>query len=153
MDNKTAEERSRNMSRIRSQNTKPEVFVRKTLFAAGYRYRLYDGKLPGKPDLVLKKHRTAVFIQGCFWHGHEGCSKATVPETRKDFWIRKIQGNKARDVKNREELADEGWRVLWIWEFALATREERENLLPRFEKWLASDESFGEIRRQSIKRT
>lgn len=140
------------MSRIRSKNTKPEVFVRKTLFAAGYRYRLYEGKLPGKPDLVLKKHKTAVFIQGCFWHGHENCSRAAVPETRAEYWIPKILGNKERDAKHKEELLAAGWRVLWIWECALATREGRENLLAGFEAWLSSGDSFGEIRRQPAKR-
>lgn len=88
------ETRSYNMSRIRSKDTKPEMIVRQFLYRAGYRYRLHDKKLPGKPDLVLRKYKTVILVHGCFWHGHEGCKYFVVPKTRKDWWLNKINSNK-----------------------------------------------------------
>ena len=111
--------RSFNMSRVRSKDTKPEMIVRKALFAKGFRYRLHDKKLPGKPDIVLKKYKTVIFIHGCFWHGHIKCKYFVVPKTRTRFWLNKIYINKANDVKARKALQKEGWKVLTIWECAL----------------------------------
>lgn len=107
--------RSRMMSGIRGKNTKPEILVRKTLQAQGYRFRLHDKTLPGKPDIVLKKHKTVVFVHGCFWHGHD-CKYFKWPKTRPEFWRKKILGNKQRDAKHQNELRDLGWNVKVIWE-------------------------------------
>ena len=91
--------RSYNMSRIKGKNTKPEMLVRKYLFAHGFRYRLHSKKLPGKPDIVLPKYRTVIFVHGCFWHGHKSCKYYTVPKTNTEWWLNKIDGNKANDSK------------------------------------------------------
>jgi DNA mismatch endonuclease (patch repair protein) len=108
--------RSYNMSRIRSKDTKPEILVRKFLFANGFRYRLHDKKLPGKPDIVLPKYKTVIFIQGCFWHGHERCKYYVVPKTKTDWWLNKINVNKANDLKAFTSLKEKGWNVIEIWE-------------------------------------
>ncbi|UEG54906.1 DNA mismatch endonuclease Vsr [Mucilaginibacter daejeonensis] len=110
------ETRSFNMSRIRGKDTKPELLVRKFLFAAGFRYRLHDKKLPGKPDIVLPKYKTAIFIHGCFWHGHEGCRYYVVPKTRSEWWLNKITSNKIKDSRDILSLKEEGWKILTIWE-------------------------------------
>lgn len=107
------------MSGIRAKNTKPEMIVRKLLHSAGFRYRLHGRELPGKPDLVLRKHRTVIFVHGCFWHGHENCALFRLPKSRTDFWETKIHGNINRDSLHLEELANAGWRVALIWECAL----------------------------------
>ena len=146
MDNKTAAERSRNMSKIRSVDTKPEIVIRKRLFADGFRYRLHDKKLPGKPDIVLKKYRAAGFINGWFWHGHEGCKYSRIPETHADFWAEKIGRNKERDTKERQALADAGWRVLVIWTCALRNKAAVESTYDALKKWLTeSNSDFAEI--------
>ena len=106
--------RSYNMSQVKGKNTKPELLVRKYLFAKGLRYKLHDKKLPGKPDIVLPKYQTVVFIHGCFWHGHENCQRATVPKTRTEFWLNKIEGNKKRDKQNIELLEKSGWKVFVV---------------------------------------
>jgi DNA mismatch endonuclease (patch repair protein) len=111
--------RSYNMSRIRSKDTKPEMLVRKYLFARGFRYRLHDKKLPGKPDLVFPKYRTVLFINGCFWHGHEGCKYFVIPQTNTDRWTEKIRTNKANDEKKSRILTEAGWKVITIWECEL----------------------------------
>jgi DNA mismatch endonuclease, patch repair protein len=110
--------RSRMMAGIKGKNTKPEIIVRKALHAAGFRFRLHDMKLPGKPDIVLPKYRAVVFVHGCFWHGHD-CRLFKLPKSRKAFWAAKIEGNKVRDVKTTLELVQANWRVLTIWECAL----------------------------------
>jgi len=107
--------RSYNMSRIKGKNTKPEMLVRKLLFSKGFRYRLHDKRLPGKPDIVLPKYKTVIFINGCFWHGHESCKNSTIPKTRAEWWQEKINGNKENDRKNIEILKSEGWDVKVIW--------------------------------------
>ena len=104
------------MSRIKSKNTKIELVVRKYLFAKGYRYRLNDRTLPGKPDIVMRKYKTVIFIHGCFWHRHSGCKEATVPKTRTDFWEKKFQANIRNDQKNEKLLRDMGWNVIVVWE-------------------------------------
>jgi len=111
--------RSYNMSKISGKNTKPEILVRKYLHSEGFRFRLHDRKLPGKPDIVLRKYNTVVLINGCFWHGHENCKYFKVPKTRTDFWLNKINTNKERDKINKIKLEDLGWRVIEIWECEL----------------------------------
>jgi DNA mismatch endonuclease, patch repair protein len=113
------ETRSYNMSQIKGKNTKPEILVRKFLFANGFRYRLHDLKLPGKPDIVLPKYKTVIFINGCFWHGHKGCKYFVVPKTRTEWWLDKIVQNKKSDSKNFAKLTDLGWKVFTIFECQL----------------------------------
>lgn len=107
------------MSHVKSKNTKPEVLVRRFLFAHGFRFRLYRKDLPGKPDIVLPKYKTAIFINGCFWHGHENCKYAKLPETNHEFWLNKINGNVQRDITTSDRLAEMGWRVFTIWQCEL----------------------------------
>ena len=104
------------MSKIRSKDTKPELALRKTLFARGLRYRVNDKKLPGKPDIVLPKYKTVIFLHGCFWHRHEGCKYAYTPKTNTEFWVDKITSNKERDKINFQILTELGWNVLTVWE-------------------------------------
>ena len=122
----TPEQRSYNMSRIRGKNTKPEELVRKYLFSQGFRYRKNDARLPGKPDIVLPKYKTVVFVNGCFWHAHEGCKYFVWPKNNEEFWENKIQGNVLRDMKNQKALADSGWNIVIVWECELkpAIREQ-----------------------------
>lgn len=115
MDRITKEHRSWNMSRIRSKDTKPEITVRKYLYARGIRYRLH-AQLPGRPDIVMKKRRIAVFVNGCFWHGHTGCKYFRLPKTRNTFWSAKINGTVSRDIRNYESLEKAGWKCKVIWE-------------------------------------
>jgi len=112
------EQRRLNMSRIRGRDTKPEMLVRRGLHARGLRYKLHDRTLPGRPDLVFPKYRTAVFVHGCFWHAH-GCLLSKLPTSRRDFWTKKLEGNICRDRKAVEALRAMGWRVLVVWECAL----------------------------------
>lgn len=123
------EVRSYNMSRIRSKNTKPEIKVRKYLFSNGFRYRLHQKNLPGKPDIVLKKYNTVIFIHGCFWHGHDGCKYFVVPKTRTAWWLEKIRKNKLNDQVNMEKLKQIGWKVIVIWECELKKDKETPTLL------------------------
>ena len=116
MDTVSKKKRSEIMSRIRGKNTKPELIVRKYLSSKGYRYKLHDKNLPGRPDLVLKKHQTAVFVNGCFWHQHPGCKKATSPKSNNVYWDAKLAKNVDRDKKNIETIENEGWRCLILWE-------------------------------------
>lgn len=108
--------RSRMMAGIRGKNTKPELEVRRYLHRSGLRYRLHDRNLPGKPDLVFPKFKTVVEVRGCFWHRHEGCSKAYIPKSNQKFWIEKFEGNVERDNRNDRKLEGLGWRVIVIWE-------------------------------------
>ena len=114
------EHRSWNMSRIRGKNTKPEMILRSLLHRAGFRYRLHDKRLPGKPDLVLPKHKTAIFVNGCYWHRHEGCPRATTPKTNTAFWTKKFEETVERDARKKSELIESGWRVVTVWECELA---------------------------------
>ena len=111
--------RSYNMSQIKGSNTKPEILVRKFLFSNGLRYKLHDKNLSGKPDIVLPKFESVVFVHGCFWHGHKNCSEAKKPKSNSEFWKTKIVSNQQRDRKNIESLSKLGWRVLTIWECQL----------------------------------
>ncbi len=115
-DSISTEKRSWNMARIKSKNTQIELAVRKYLFTRGFRYRLHVRNLPGKPDLVLKKYNTVIFVHGCYWHQHAGCKYATIPKTRIEFWKNKFQANIRNDSKNTELLEQMGWRVLIVWE-------------------------------------
>ena len=120
-DNHTPEVRSYNMSRIRSKDTKPEILVRKFLFANGFRYRKNAKELPGCPDIVLSKYRTVIFVQGCFWHMHN-CGRFHWPTTNQEYWERKIYRNVESDKINKEQLQALGWKVLTVWECELKTK-------------------------------
>ena len=111
--------RSNNMSRIKGKDTKPEMLVRKFLHAHGFRYRLHVKELPGRPDIVLPKYKTVIFVHGCFWHGHEGCTYFVVPKTRTEWWVNKINQNKYRDADKYRALIDDCWKVIIIFECAL----------------------------------
>ena len=113
------ETRSYNMSQIKGKDTKPELLVRKFLFAQGFRYKLHDKTLPGKPDMVLPKYRTVIFVHGCFWHGHQNCKYFTIPKTRTQWWMDKINRNKANDEKAIKALKKDGWKVVVVWECGL----------------------------------
>lgn len=113
------ETRSYNMSRIRGKNTKPEELVRKYLFAQGFRYRKNDARLPGKPDIVLPRYKTVIFVNGCFWHAHEGCRYFVWPKNNAEFWKKKIGGNIERDAKNKRLLTELGWEIIVVWECEL----------------------------------
>jgi len=115
----TKEVRSYNMSQIRSKNTKPELVVRKYLFARGFRYRLHSKELPGKPDIVLPKYRTVIFVHGCFWHGHEGCKYFVVPKTKTEWWLNKIVRNKQLDKEHIKKLRSNKWNVITLFECKL----------------------------------
>jgi len=112
----TPEIRSLNMSHIRSKDTKPELAVRKFLFLKGLRYRVHKKNLPGTPDIVLLKYKTIIFVHGCFWHGHDGCHYSVIPETRTEWWKKKIERTKQLDFQNKNKLEKEGWRVITIFE-------------------------------------
>lgn len=122
------ETRSYNMSKIRSKDTKPELFVRKFLHSHGFRYRLHVKDLPGKPDIVLPKYKTVIFVNGCFWHGHNGCRYYVIPKTRTDWWIDKINKNKSNDEKSKQKLIELGWNVLEIWECDLKKNIQSDTL-------------------------
>jgi len=116
------------MSRIKGKDTKPEMLVRKFLHANGYRYKLHDKKLPGKPDIVLPKYHTVIFVHGCFWHGHTNCKYFTVPKTRTKWWTDKINGNKANDEKAIKALKKDGWKVITVWECQLKSAKAEKTL-------------------------
>ena len=116
------------MAAIRSKDTKPEIIVRRGLWKRGFRYRLNSPKLPGHPDLVLRKYRTCIFVNGCFWHGHEGCRYYTIPKTNTEFWVNKVKRNKERDSKVQHELAAMGWYSITIWECELKPVKREDTL-------------------------
>lgn len=123
------------MSAIRGKNTKPEVLVRKFLFSRGLRYRIHVRRLPGCPDIVLRKYRTVIFVDGCFWHGHEGCKHYRLPSTNVDFWRAKIERNRERDEAAAAKLRELGWRVIRLWECELSPASRRVETL----EWLYRD--------------
>jgi len=116
VDHLTKEKRSWNMSRVKGKNTKPELVVRSFLHNNGYRFRLHRKDLPGKPDIVLPKYNTVVFIHGCFWHQHKNCKRATIPKTNKKYWIPKLQKNIENDKRYTKELKSLGWKIIILWE-------------------------------------
>lgn len=122
------ETRSYNMSQVKARDTKPELIVRRFLFSNKLRYRLYDKKLQGKPDIVLRKYKTIIFIHGCFWHGHENCKYSALPKTRTEFWSDKIESNKNRDNKNIDQLRSDGWNVLIVYECELKKGKQEHTL-------------------------
>jgi len=127
------EVRSYNMSRIKGKNTKPEILLRKLLFKHGFRFRIHVKNLPGKPDIVLPKYKTVIFVHGCFWHGHEGCKYFVMPKTRTEFWSKKIHANIQRDQMAESLLKEKGWRIVKVWECDLKSiniEKTLENLLP-----------------------
>ena len=124
--------RSRNMSRIRSRDTQPEMIVRRAVHALGYRFRLHDPNLPGTPDLVFKSRKKIIFVHGCFWHQHEGCKRATIPKSNTDYWIPKLKRNKDKDQVAWDSLTGNGWQVLIIWECELANPDRLKQRLSEF---------------------
>ena len=128
-DVKTPEERSRNMAAVKGKDTKPEMIVRKYLFSRGLRFRVQVRKLPGTPDIVLPKYKTAIFVNGCFWHGHEGCKYFRLPKSNVEFWKEKIERNIERDKESMQALFDLGWKVVRVWECELRNKANREETL------------------------
>jgi len=124
MDRLSAERRSWLMSRVGCINTMPELVVRKLLFSLGFRYRLHDARLPGRPDIVFRGRCKAIFVNGCFWHGHEGCRYGRLPKSRIEFWAGKIERNRERDRQNEDRLREMGWRSLTVWQCELKNLEE-----------------------------
>ena len=120
---KVSEQRSRNMSAIKSKNTKPEIKVRKVLHSMGYRFRLHRKNLPGSPDIVLPKYKTVIFVHGCFWHRHENCKYASTPKTRQEFWEAKFRENINRDKLNQENLSSKGWKIIVVWECEIKDKD------------------------------
>lgn len=139
MDNLTAEQRHINMSAIRSCDTKPEMLVRKYLHSQGFRYGLHNHKLPGSPDIVLRKYKTVIFINGCFWHGHEGCKYYRLPKSNIEFWQTKIERNRHRDIETIEALKAKSWRVITIWECELRNIAQRSETLIQLVKDIKGD--------------
>ena len=136
----------RMMSGIRGRDTKPEIAVRKALFAAGFRFRLHRRDLPGAPDVVLPGRKVAIFVHGCFWHRHDGCRFAAEPSTRPEFWNTKLAGNALRDRRNIERLRVLGWRVLVVWECAIRDRSMSVGLPGILAEWVRGEETEGELR-------
>lgn len=124
--------RSLVMSRVKGKDTRPEMVVRRLVFAAGYRYRLHVRSLPGSPDLVFRARRKVIFVHGCFWHRHEHCSLARLPKSRVEFWTEKLNGNKARDERIYDALTEAGWEVLVVWECELKHREQLDKRIRSF---------------------
>ena len=122
-DKMTPEQRHHSMSQVKRKNTKPEILVRRFLFAHGFRFRIHVSTLPGKPDIVLRKYKTIIFVNGCFWHGHEDCHIYSFPKSNIEFWKRKIEQNKERDLKERIQLRMMGWHVIQIWECQLKPKQ------------------------------
>lgn len=133
--------RSYNMSQIKSKNTKPEEMVCKYLFSRGFRYRKNDKRYPGKPDIVLPKYKTVIFVNGCFWHKHEGCRYFVVPKSNTEFWMNKINRNAERDAENTKKLIDMGWKVVTVWECDLK-KGKKENTLNGLVLEIEQQESF-----------
>jgi len=140
MDRLTPDRRRWNMSRIRGQNTAPERRVRSLLHHRGFRFSLRRKELPGKPDIVLPRFHTVVFVHGCFWHRHAGCRNAVVPKTRTEFWARKLSGNVERDHQNVEDLKQLGWKILVVWECEL---DDESALQKRLFRSLMANASHG----------
>lgn len=140
----SSKKRSAMMSGIHSKDTKPELAVRKALFASGFRYRLHNPSLPGSPDIVLAKYRVAVFVHGCFWHMHQDCRYSRMPSTRIDFWSKKLTANAARDKRVTDELLTLGWRVLVIWECHVRATRNRSDLQVQLSEWIRGNSMMGE---------
>lgn len=120
------------MTNIRSRHTKPEIIVRSLIHRLGFRFRLHDARLPGKPDIVLRKYNSVIFVHGCFWHRHKGCKRSTMPKTNYEYWKPKLTGNEKRDAKHVKELENLGWKVLIVWECETKEIEALQIKLHRF---------------------
>lgn len=144
-DIKSKEERSKNMAAVKGKNTKPEMIVRKYLFLKGMRYRIHVKSLPGNPDIVLPKYKTVVFINGCFWHGHDACKYNRLPKSNIDFWESKIKNNKIRDILNESKLKEQGWRVIRIWECEIRRVQDRNLSLERLYKQIVEPNTSYEV--------
>lgn len=131
-DRLTTEQRGALMARISGKDTKPELFVRRLLHAAGYRYRLHARELAGRPDIVFRRRRKAIFVHGCFWHSHPGCRRAGIPATRAAFWEEKLRRNRERDLRVQDALCGDGWDVLIVWECSLRDPGALKDLLLEF---------------------
>ncbi len=141
--------RSKNMSAIRSKDTKPEIYLRKLLFAEGYRYRIAEKSIPGHPDMFLRKYNTAIFVHGCFWHRHQGCKYAYTPKSRVEFWQKKFDDNVRRDVVVRTALQENSIKCLIVWECVIKKAKDqavKDFLLTEIVQFLSSDELYLEIR-------
>lgn len=145
------ETRSRMMSGIRGKDTKPEIVVRKLLHKHGFRFRLHRKDLPGRPDIVLPKHRAVVFVNGCYWHGHDDCHLFRLPASRREFWEKKISDNRTRDLNVRKSLADAGWKVIDVWECAIIKGRKlpEDELVRCFRDAIESDDNAAVIRSPS----
>lgn len=135
------------MSSVGQKDTGPEILLRSALHKRGTRYRLHDRKLPGSPDLVLRRYRAVIFVHGCYWHDH-GCYRSTKPKTRQDFWLEKFRANKERDARNVALLCAQGWRVLTVWECSLIGKwaDSPEHVAKQVRSWLSGREHAGQIR-------
>ncbi len=142
----TPEKRSVLMAKIRSKNTKPEILIRKRLFAHGFRYKIHT-KLPGKPDIVLKKYNAIIFVHGCFWHGHD-CHLFVQPKTRSEFWSDKIDRNRLNDIRSTKALKKSGWRVATIWECSIRGKAKlsEEKIMRKLISWLLSNSPLLELK-------
>lgn len=149
MDIKSPEERSKNMAAIHSKNTKPEIYLRKLLFAKGYRYRVNSKSVPGHPDIYMKKYNTVIFVNGCFWHRHEGCKYAYMPKSRIEFWQKKFDANMKRDETVRKELAELKIKQIIVWECTVKKMGKdnvyRDKILGQITDFLGSADYFWEI--------
>jgi DNA mismatch endonuclease (patch repair protein) len=133
--------RSYIMSRVRQKDTRIEVFLRSRLHREGFRFRKNYRRLPGSPDIVLPKYRAALFVHGCFWHGHDNCPKGRRPGTRTDYWVPKIKDNKQRDARKAEELTTEGWRVAVVWQCSLDDKTRSDSTVRRLAEWIADTDT------------
>lgn len=144
------ETRSRMMSGIRGKDTRPELLLRRALHARGFRYRLHSQTVTGRPDLVLPKHRAAIFVHGCFWHRHEGCRFASTPATRPEFWAAKFAANLRRDQNVVATLKEEGWRIAIVWECALKKQNNFQSAIEQLAGWIIQEATFLEIGENEI---
>ena len=134
MDVHDSQTRSYNMSQIKGKDTRPELIVRHQLFKSGFRYRIHVKKLPGKPDIVLSKYKTVIFVHGCFWHKHKGCKNFVLPKTRTKWWLEKINKNVQRDKKNIKKLEQLGWKIFVVWECELKADKKQQTFNNLYEK-------------------
>ena len=131
MDTRSKEKRSEIMAAVHSKDTGPEMLVRRYLWSKGMRYRVHAANIPGRPDIAVRRHKLAIFVHGCFWHGHEGCPRGRLPKSRLDYWGPKIDANKKRDVAVAEQLKREGWHQVVVWECQFRTQQAAATALPQ----------------------
>lgn len=131
MDTRSKEKRSEIMSAVHSKDTGPEMLVRRYLWSKGMRYRVHAADIPGRPDIAVRRHKLAIFVHGCFWHGHEGCPKGRLPKSRLDYWGPKIEANKRRDAAVAEQLKRKGWHQVVVWECQIRTQQAAATALPQ----------------------